>query len=411
MNQYCRLVNALLILLMVSVPVLAQVVNPALATEIKKPVTSLLTVKEVVLHKLNTGFFIPPFKSGGDKDFGGNGPQMRITCQLLLSANKKQILAVVTMSAKETKANWTMAEGTKMIPLFTCNSGQTIQSFGSGTGYTKMDISVTDNNGHDDQFYLANGQPAVTQAQNSAWELTNAVHHSSGVELVRIVGDTNGDDAGVRTGVQLFFSALPVKLAGTAISEIQLNIVNANETCGPNTCGSSAASTVASFHGFTNSCEQMKTRLDRSPNLINVIRAVSGYNIGIDPNSMRDRLNEINSRFTLVDVQPSAALVTIISALNSRKPVIVLTGWGSKTIRNTYANSNDPVSLNPNSVLHYLVIDGINRHTNVLSVLDNGKRIYLHWDYLKQIIYWRPENAVIEASLYGNQVKPGKIIF
>lgn len=386
-------------------------INPAVQKPIA-PRTDAFKSYDYTFHKLKTGFFVPPFKSGGDRDFGGNGPQMRITCQLLISADRKQLLAVVYMQAKEIKDNWTMAEGSVTIPVFTCNPTQTIQQINAATGFSKMDITAVDNNGHDDQFFLANGRAAVTRAQNSNWRVENGYQDPSGVELVRLVGDTNGDEAGTKTGVEIFFSSLSLKITGSPINEVQLGLTNLVGTCGPNTCGSSASATLINFHGFTNSCEQMKSRLDASPNLINVIRTVSGNNIGIDPNSMRDRLNEINRRFTLVEEpNPGQMLNRILRALNERKPVIVLTGWGSKTIRDVYANSNDPVSLNPNSVLHYLVVDGMNVHTKVLSVIDNGERIFLHWDYLKQIIYWRPENAIIEGTLYSNQVKPGKIIF
>jgi hypothetical protein len=395
-----------------SMPAWAQQSNtPVIKAITKTPAGVLAQPRDVTLHKLQTAFFVPPFKSGGDKDFGGNGPQMRITAQLMISSDRQQILAMVTMSAKESKDNWTMAEGSKVMPIFYCNPGQTIQALGAGTGYTKMDISVTDNNGHADQFFLANGQPAVTAAQNSAWELTNPLPHSSGVEVVRVVGDVDGEEAGSRTGVEIFFAPVAIKLLGNPINEIQLNIASTSPTCGVNTCGSSASSTVMTFYGFANTCEQMKAKLDASPNLINTIRSVSGYNIGIDPNSMRDRMNEINNRFTAVEARPNQMLTHVVQALNNRKPVIILTGWGSRTIRNIYANSSDPVSLNPNSVLHYLVIDGFNRQTNVYSVIDNGRRIYLKGDYIKQIVYWRPENAVIEGALYSNQVKPGMIIY
>lgn len=384
--------------------------NPA-AQKPLAPKGNVLKPYDYTFHKLKTRFYIPPFKSGGDKDFGGNGPQVRVTCQLMISADRKQLVAVVYMQAKETKDNWTTAEGSTTIPVFICNPAQTIQQINATTGFSKMDITVTDNNGHDDQFFLPNGTAAITRAQNSNWEVENGYQDLSGVELVRIIGDTNGEEAGIRTGVEIFFSPVSLKMIGAPINEVQLNLSALSGTCGPNTCGSSAGATVINFYGFATTCEQMKARLDASPNLINVIRTVSGNNIGIDPNSMRDRLNEITPRFRLIEESNSSLMLNhILRALKERKPVIVLTGWGSRTIRNVYATGSDPVSLNPNSVLHYLVVDGMNVHTKVLSVIDNGQRIYLHWDYLEQIIYWRPENFVIEGSLYSNQVKPGKII-
>ncbi|HMO34043.1 MAG TPA: hypothetical protein PKE07_13700 [Lacibacter sp.] len=387
-------------------------INPSVKPPVPSTAQAVLKPYDYTFHKLKTRFYVPPFKSGGDKDFHGNGPQIRVTCQLRISADRKQLQAVVYMQAKETRDNWTMAEGTQTIPVFICNPSQTIQAVNGTTGFAQMDITVTDNNGHNDQFFLPNGSVAITRAQNSNWEVVNGFHHASGVELVRIVGDTDGDEAGTRTGVEIFFSPVSMKLMGSPINEVQLNLTRLIETCGNNTCGSSASATVVNYYGLSNTCEQMKARLDGSANLINFIRNVSGNNIGIDPNSMRDRLNEVSRQFTLVE-EPNASqmLNHITRALNQKKPVILLTGWGSKTVRDIYANGADPVSLNPNSVLHYLVVDGINLHTRVLSVIDNGKRKYLHWDYLKQIIYWRPENAVIEGSLYSNQVKPGKIIF
>lgn len=410
-NIFMKVVITFFSLILLCFATIAQV-NPSVKPIGKLNNQALLKPFDYTFHKLKTRFYVPPFKSGGDKDFHGNGPQVRVTCQLMISADRKQLIAVVYMQAKENRDNWTTAEGTATIPVFICNPSQTIQQINAATGFSKMDITVTDNNGHDDQFFLPNGAAAITRAQNSNWEVENGFQHASGVELVRIVGDTNGDEAGTRTGVEIFFSPLSLKLVGAPVNEVQLNLTQLSGTCGPNTCGSSASATVINYYGFSNTCEQMKARMDASANLINFIRTVSGSNIGIDPNSMRDRLNEVSRRFTLVE-EPNGNLMLnhITKALNEKKPVIVLTGWGSKTIRDIYANGGDPVSLNPNSVLHYLVVDGINLHTRVLSVIDNGKRKYLHWDYLKQVIYWRPENAVIEGSLYGNQVKPGKIIY
>ncbi len=399
-------------------PLLAQKPKANVNKNLMKPISSHQNITNSLkenaywLNKLETEFFTPP-KTAGDADFGGHGPDIKITCQLLISNDRKSIIAQVFMKAKETVADFTTAEGSKSIIIFRCNPGQSIKTLGNGTGYTKMEISVRDDNGHHDQFLLPDGKAARTEAQNSAWALSNGIEHSSGVEMLRVCGDTDGAEAGTRTGVQFFFKPLYITLNGPVMHEVQLNLPTGRPTtCGPNTCGSSASSTFITYHGVPNTCAQMKARLDGSANLINAIRSVSGYNIGIDPNSMRDRLNEIKNEFKLYEESNSGTLFSRIDgALKANKPVIVLTGWGSGTFRDIYADMRDPVSLNPNSVLHYIVIDGYNYQTQTFSVVDNGTRCYMSMDYLKNIIYWRPENLVVEGALYSNQVKAGKIIF
>lgn len=374
-------------------------------------IAAAVQAKDYLLRKLTTEFYIPP-RTAGDAEFDGNGPDIKISCQLMIHSDRTKIIAVVYMKAKETVADWTTAEGTKQFVIFRCNPGQTIQELGQGSGYAKMDINFRDNNGHADQFLLPNGEVARTDAQNSGWALVNGIDHPSGVELVRVTGDTDGSEAGTRTGVELYFKPLFIKLVGPELNQVQLNAGTGIRTCGINTCGSSASATFISYHGIAQTCAQMKARLDASPNLINAIRSVSGYNIGLDPNSMRDRLNEIKNAFKLYEETNAGNLFSRIDmALKAKKPVIALTGWGSGTLRDIYANGHDPVSLNPNSVLHYIVIDGYNYQTETYSVIDNGTRCYMSREYLTNIVFWKPENAVVEGALYSNQVKPGKIIF
>jgi hypothetical protein len=149
----------------------------------------------------------------------------------------------------------------------------------------------------------------------------------------------------------------------------------------------------------------------RSPNISSVIKALTGDNIGVDPNTVRDRLRETKSTVTMEEINNATVIDRIKTLILMGKPVITLTGWGSKTVLDFYARADDNVSLNPNSVLHYIVVDGFNPQTNVFFIVDNGLRKCVSAEYLRNIILWHPENLAIEVSLYGAQTKPGKIIY
>jgi hypothetical protein len=159
------------------------------------------------------------------------------------------------------------------------------------------------------------------------------------------------------------------------------------------------------------STEAMWKRLKSSPNAINFISSAAGKNIGMDPDSVYDRMNEISNQFSRKMITDASVIDFIRDRLDERKPVLVLTGWGSKTIKDWYCRSDDCVSLNGDSMLHYIVVDGYNRQTGVFHVIDNGSRVHLRAQYLQNAILWRPENVFIEAALYGSNVHPGKIIW
>ncbi len=375
--------------------------------------TKIKLPNSYTLQKLTTPFFIPPHV-GGDKDFGGHGPSVSCSVNISVSSDKMSIIAHVVMDAKETQSDWTEARGSVDYTIFKCTSGQQIQSI---KGPTSSSCSYTDKD-HDDDFVLDTYGETGTQAQNSQWDLVNH-NESSLVKFYRFVGDIDGDEAGTKTGVQIYFNPIDVVISGNPMDEVQLNVPALYKGCGSNTCASSASANFLAYYGITRDCNTMKAKMESSSNLINLIGQLGG-DIGIDPNSVRDRLNEIKSGFTLDEINNSSVISTIINQLNNKKPVIALTGWGSKTVLFDFIRSDDNVSLNPNSMLHFIVVDGYNRQTGVFSIITNyttpsnggaSSRVYLTSEYLVNTILWHPENFAIETALYVNQVKPGKIIY
>ncbi|HEV8084209.1 MAG TPA: C39 family peptidase [Chitinophagaceae bacterium] len=362
-------------------------------------------MEAATLNKIKTHFFVPPHTKG-DKDFDGHGPNITCSVNIGIATDKKHLLAKINMQASESESDWTTCEGEEKVIIFSCDDGQEISKISSPIS---SKVFYTDND-HEEDFVISDIGETNTNAQNNNWELIK--HNNTDlVRFYRFMGDVGGDEAGTQTGVEVFFNPISIIIKGSSLHEIILDVPDGIDTCGNNTCGSSATAALLKFYGIPTSCKEMRQRLESSANAINFLREVSGLNIGIDPNSVRDRLNEISNQFTLEEINNESVIDRIISLLRDHIPVLVLTGWGSKTVRNDYCRNDDSVSLNPNSVLHYMVVDGFNFQTNVFRLVDNGSRIFVNHQYLKKIILWHPENLFIEGGLYGCGVKPGKIIF
>lgn len=131
--------------------------------------------------------YVPPHKQG-DKDFGGHGPNVhsRVTLKILPTKLK----AEVYMRAKETKKDWTRAEGSKTFDLYTPDPGWRIDGV---VGDHSNSHSYTDDDKHnDDSFGLSSGGP---------------------VKRLVYVGDTDGEEAGTRTKVGVTFNELRIQLS------------------------------------------------------------------------------------------------------------------------------------------------------------------------------------------------------
>jgi hypothetical protein len=138
----------------------------------------------VTLPARFTSFFIPPH-TNGDAEFEGHGPDVDFNAQLFV-ANGNQLWLMVHMRAIETRSDWTTAEGTRYYQIATL-SGQ-ISGILSGTTMTHR---YRDSNHGRDVFSFAPGDLA---------------------ERLEYVGDTRGNEAGSRTGVQVFLQPITVAL-------------------------------------------------------------------------------------------------------------------------------------------------------------------------------------------------------
>ena len=138
--------------------------------------------------------YIPPFVSGGDRDFYGHGPCMSISIRLSVDAAKRNLYAEITLSAYECNGDWssrsnnTRASGSKTVVLFTADEDETITGFDAATFFSD---SHRDTNHDPFKTYYAGTSP---------------------VEKIEWVGDTKGDEAETKTGVNITFRQFNVNV-------------------------------------------------------------------------------------------------------------------------------------------------------------------------------------------------------
>lgn len=124
-----------------------------------------------------TPFYIPPHV-GGDREFKGHGPAVYLNVSLAIR-NGNQIWTTITMDALETTSDWTRARGTTSYLLYSSTS-----PISSLLGPTSFEHHYIDSNHDFDRFTFVAGNL---------------------VQSLVYMGDTRGNEAGTRTGVQVYF--------------------------------------------------------------------------------------------------------------------------------------------------------------------------------------------------------------
>ncbi len=147
--------------------------------------------------------FIPPHVGSGDTEFDGHGPN--ISCKVTLIQSSTQLNASIYMKAIETKSDWTEASGTKTINLYTAQSNETIVGV---VGPTSDSFSYIDND-HDKDFYDGAGP----------------------VLRYEFMGDGEGNDAGIHTGVTVHFARirLQMKQKGDCVPSVVIRELQADK--------------------------------------------------------------------------------------------------------------------------------------------------------------------------------------
>ncbi len=100
-------------------------------------------IKEYVIDPMRKGPYYPQ-KKGGDCDFDGHGPQVTLYAKIFTADSSTQLNAEVRMTAKETKSNWSYAEGAWPVRLYKAEPGWYISRIISTP--TAVKANYTDSN-------------------------------------------------------------------------------------------------------------------------------------------------------------------------------------------------------------------------------------------------------------------------
>jgi hypothetical protein len=154
------------------------------------PVRITPPVIETAYTRRETMVFIPPH-TYGDREFGGNGPKM--ISHLYLRQDGNRVYAQVYLSARETRSDWTTAEGSSQwVEIYTVRSGYKINRLLDNTTYLHL-------------LRASNGADYVdTNHEDHIMETT--------VGRATLVGDTSGDEAGSRTKITLNLKTFAVEI-------------------------------------------------------------------------------------------------------------------------------------------------------------------------------------------------------
>ena len=131
----------------------------------------------------STPKFVPPW-TDGDADFNGNGPRVDLSAELSVR-NGNEIWVDVYMKARETRNDWTTAEGKRSfrVHVHSRNIAEIFSTKTSSASYLDEDHSP-------DRIVPQGGGP---------------------VESFFCDGDTSGDEAGSETGVIVNFEAVRIR--------------------------------------------------------------------------------------------------------------------------------------------------------------------------------------------------------
>jgi hypothetical protein len=150
---------------------------------------------ELRAQRPNSLEFIPRH-TRGDRDFDGSGPAVNASVQL--RNNGSSISATLFMRAVETESDFTTAEGSITEEIILAEPGWRITQLrvGQQGGCPPLTscFSYTDSNHGRDVFSVGNGP----------------------VSRFEFVGDTEGDEAGVQTGVRANFNTIQYEVTQTA---------------------------------------------------------------------------------------------------------------------------------------------------------------------------------------------------
>ena len=138
----------------------------------------------------NTYLSFTPPHTRGDREYSGNGPEVWATARWVKEDTRVNLH--LWMKAKETRSDWTTAEGERIEPYYTAPSGWRIDSI---EGNLESSAHYVDTDHNDDR---QGGGP------------------SGPVKEFKFRGDRDGNDAGIHTGVDVTFNPLVVKLVQVA---------------------------------------------------------------------------------------------------------------------------------------------------------------------------------------------------
>jgi hypothetical protein len=131
-----------------------------------------------------------PERIGGDREFDGNGPDVEASAFLYTSADQRELWARIELHVKETKSDWSEAQGTWDLPVWPGKLGAKITGF---TPNTPSTTAYRDNNHQVDIPSISGGAL---------------------VQRFEILGDTDDDDIGNCTlddvYVKVFFNQIQV---------------------------------------------------------------------------------------------------------------------------------------------------------------------------------------------------------
>jgi hypothetical protein len=132
------------------------------------------------------GPYCPKKLLGGDRDFGGHGPEIWATVSLRI-VNGSSVFADVYMHARETESDWSETEGNWSKLIYTAPAGYSITGITTGKNSEVHYISKPGAN--------AFSPAGVLQAMTGGARGNDIPFKDDGlVARWNIVGDTSGDD-------------------------------------------------------------------------------------------------------------------------------------------------------------------------------------------------------------------------